>query len=132
MPTTKQLQFQKLSEIILDRVFEDANMLGEILLDYSFVGEGRGCYSNFELRDCFREYSSGRDQFADRFIGEGDLFDTYEYAQEIEGIKSYINPEIELIVCWNWSGDGHLIFKLGPLILENTDIKKSYNWKFVS
>jgi hypothetical protein len=49
----------------------------------------------------------------------------------IENIKSYIDPEIDLAAIYHWDGDGHLIFKLGNIIIENDDIKKSHNWRFV-
>ena len=129
--TSAQITKSKIAKIIFEQALEDPNVLGEALLKYSFVGEGRGCYNNFELRPSFRLFSSGKNGFADHFLGEGDLYDTYEYSQEIDRISSYLDAEIELAVAWLWDGDGHLIFQLGEVMLENTDIKKSNNWRFI-
>lgn len=132
MGTTEQLREQNLATIIFNQIKEDPNALGEALLKYSFVGEGRGCYSNFILRSSFRKYSEGVDIFADHLIGyfPPELWDAEYYADK-DNIQSYIDPEMDLAVLWFWDGDGHLIFKLGDIIIENTDIKKSYYWKFL-
>ena len=132
MPTTEQIRESKLAKIILDQALENADTLGEALLKYSFIGEGRGCYSNFELRPSFRLFNGGKDGFSENLIGDKDLYSEEEYLAEVNKISSYLDAEIELAVVWLWDGDGHLIFQLGDLILENTDIKKSYGWRFVS
>lgn len=130
--TTKQIQLSKIATIICDQVFEDPNFLGEVLLRHSFVGEGRGCYSDFELNPDFRESDRIRGEFSDRFFGLPDIYTVEEYQEEVERISAYINPEIDLSICWSWAnGDGHLIFKIGDVVLENTDIKKDYTWKFI-
>jgi len=128
--TSKQITLSKITHMICDHVFEDANILGEVLLRYTFVGEGRGCYSNFDLRPSFRLYTAGKDMFCEELLGCSDSPDGY-YEEDIENIKSYIDPEIDLAVIYHWDGDGHLIFKLGDIIIENDDIKKSHNWRFV-
>lgn len=114
--------------MIYDLAVEDPNILGEILLDYTFVGDGRGCYSNFDLRPSFRRYSAGKDMFCEELLGCLDCPDGY-LEEDIENIKSYIDPEIDLAVIYHWDGDGHLIFKLGDILIENRDVKKSNNWK---
>jgi predicted HAD superfamily hydrolase len=35
------------------------------------------------------------------------------------------------VVAWFWEHDGHLIFKLGDISIENSDIKCSYGWRFL-
>jgi hypothetical protein len=116
--------------MICNHVFEDANILGEILLSYTFVGEGRGCYSNFNLRPSFRLYTTGIDMFCDELLGFSDSPDGLK-TLFTKNIKSYIDPEMDLAAIWHWDGDGHLIFKLGDITIGNDDIKKSYNWKFI-
>ena len=107
--------------------------MGEILLKHCFVGEGRGCYSNFDLHPKFRLWSEGKDKFSEHFIGHPDIYSPEEFAEEVEKINAYIDPVLDLAVAWDWSnGGGHLIFKFGNEILENTDIKKSYGWRFIS
>ena len=133
MPTTEQIREQKLAKIILAQALEDADVLGEALMKYAFVGRGRGCYSNFELRSSFRLWEAGKDKFADDLCGfwPKELEDQ-EYRDEKARISSYLDPELDLVVVWLWDGDGHLIFKLGDVALENTDIKKSYGWRFIN
>lgn len=131
MKTTEEIRENKLAKIILSQAMEDPNTLGEALLKYAFVGEGRGCYSNFELRPSFRLWREGMDKFSENLVGPCDIYSEEEYEEEVNKISSYIDAELDLAVAWLWSGDGSLIFKLGDVILQNTDIKKSHNWKFV-
>ena len=128
--TSEQITLSKISSMIYDHAVKDPNVLGEVLLDYTFVGEGRGCYSNFDLRPSFRLYTAGKDMFCKELLGFSDCPDGF-YDEDIENIKSYIDPEIDLAVIYHWDGDGHLIFKLGDIIIENDDIKKSHNWRFI-
>lgn len=130
--TNKQITLSKLTNALCDILFEDADMLGEVLLRYAFIGEGRGCYSNFELRPSFRLWAKGKDSFSEYLVGNQDIYSVEEYEEEVNKISSYLDAEIELAVVWLWNGDGSLIFQLGDIILENTDIKKSYGWRFVS
>lgn len=116
-----------LTEIIIEKVFADPDVLGEILLSYAFIGEGRGCYSNFELRSSFRSWKAGAKNFAERLLGSLEGLSDYE---STKGISSYLDPKLDLAVIWLWDGDGHLIFKLGDVVLENTDVKKSHGWRF--
>lgn len=129
--TTEQIQLQKLQKLIFDHVIQDADSLGEILLKYTFIGEGRGCYSNFDLNPKFRLWTQGKDQFSDNFLGEQMYYEEDEYLEETNRIQSYMDPELELGVIWYWCGDGSLIFKFGDILIENTDIKKSYGWRFL-
>jgi hypothetical protein len=130
--TTQQIQLQKLQKIIFNHVINDADCLGEILLKYCFIGEGRGCYSNFNLRPEFRLYTAGKDQFSRHLLGDCISWMTEsDYEQEINSINSYIDAELDLVIVWLYEHDGHLVFKFGDIMLENTDIKKSYGWRFI-
>ena len=122
-----------INDIILNRVLEHPNTLGEVLLEYVFPGDGRGCYSNFNVRESFKEYSEGKEFFANLMLGDypADLFSVEEIKQDKEKISCYREEESDIEVAWFWDGDGHLIFKLGDTLLENTDIKKSYKWDFI-
>jgi hypothetical protein len=126
--TSKQITLSKIAQMIYDQAVKNPNILGEVLLDYTFVGAGRGCYSNFDLRPSFRLYTAGKDMFCEELLGHPDCPDGC-YDEDVENIKSYIDPEIDLTVVYHWDGDGHLIFKLGDILIENRDIKKSNNWK---
>ena len=97
MPTTDQIRDNKLAKIILAHAFEDADTLGEALLKYSFVGEGRGCYSDFELRPSLRLWEAGKDMFADNLLGFWpEELEDQESREEKESISSYLDPELDL------------------------------------
>jgi hypothetical protein len=123
---------ETIKDIILNRVLEHPNTLGEVLLEYVFPGEGRGCYSNFNVRESFKEYSDGKEFFAKLILGyHSDLFSEEEIEQDKARISCYREAESDIEVAWLWDGDGRLIFKLGKILIENTDIKKSYTWDFI-
>lgn len=117
-------------QALVSLIQKNPNFLGELLLEYSFVGEGRGCYSNFTLRDSFRSYSVGVAEAKDYLLGYG-YADQEEEDSETARIQCFYDPKIDLMVAWIWDGDGHLIFKFDNTIIENTDIKKDYIWKFI-
>ena len=124
-----------LKTVILESVIEEPNALGEALLKYSFVGEGRGCYSNFTLRDSFKKYDKGKLTFANFLVGvwPDDLLECAEYKAGVEEISCFKDEDTGLIVAWLWDGDGSLAFLIDEkkkIFLENSDIKKSYNWMF--
>lgn len=115
---------------MVSQLMQNPNFLGELLLEYSFVGEGRGCYSNFELRQTFEPCSWGVEQVKDDLLGFGYAEEDGE-DEDVAKIKCFYDSKIDLMVAWFWSGDGHLIFKFDGTTLENTDIKKDYTWKFL-
>ena len=127
------LQNEKIKNILFDQALKDPNALGELLLSYAFVGEGRGCYSNFKLRDSFVEVIN-KDEIHSLIYGENclDFSTPQEIKEEKEQIKQYTCKETNLSVGWIWDGDGHLVFKFKDIILENNDIKKDYTWRFIN
>jgi hypothetical protein len=113
------------TEHIFKTLFNDPNFLGEALLSYCFVGDGRGCYSNFEVNPSFKKGKHLREEFAVDFLGE-------EFEDEdLDSIHVYTNIKEDITLAWHWYGDGHLIFVFGNIQVENTDVKKDYTWKFI-
>jgi hypothetical protein len=117
----------KLDDYILQFVKKDECILGEALLEYAFVGEGRGCYSNFKLRDSFVPFPDGVDKYAPMLLGEH-LYIEECSDEERESINSFIDSKTNIKIAWLWDGDGHLIFEGDDFFIENTDIKKSSRW----
>lgn len=110
----------------------DPNALGEMLRDITFVGEGYGCYSDFDLlpeavklskadREIFWRASKYEDPEEVAGMGEGCIYSIGDY-------------RIEMV--YYWDGDGVLAFRVykGLQILahiENDDCKKNYRWEHV-
>lgn len=110
----------------------DSNVVGELLRDLTFLGEGYGCYSNFSVRSGARKWYPRQrrdwwqalgvdeeclDEVA--FLGEGYTFDLDGYLID---------------VCWFWDGDGTLTFCVSReadvlRTLYNGDCKKDYGWR---
>lgn len=118
----------KLDDYILRFAKEDEYTLGESLLKYAFPGEGRGCYSNFKLRDSFVPFPEGFDKYAPMLLGEH-LYIEECSDEERESIHCFIDSETNLKVAWAWDSDGHLIFEGDDFCIENPDIKKSSRWR---
>lgn len=128
----------------------DANVLGEFLREITFVGEGYGCYSTFDVRadatelpqeyckDFFRQHAGDRAYFDEDY--EGIVFIGHRFALD----------DVVIEVIWYWDGDGCLVFRLFPIdwmdwhdpvaqatdrhparVVMNNDCKKSYNWEEV-
>lgn len=117
-----------IDHILLRFAKEDECVLGESLLEYAFPGEGRGCYSNFKLRDSFIPFPEAVDQYAPMLLGEH-LYSLECSREERESIHCFIDSETNLKVAWAWDGDGHLIFEGDDFCIENPDIKKSSRWR---
>jgi len=114
------------TEHVFKTLFNEPNFLGESLLKYCFVGEGRGCYSNFKVNPSFKERKELREEFAGDFLGE--VFED----EELDSIHVFRNSKEDITLAWHWDGDGHLIFIFGKIQIENTDIKKEYTWEFIN
>lgn len=117
-----------IDHILLRFAKEDECVLGEALLEYAFPGDGRGCYSNFKLRDSFVPFPEGVDKYAPMLLGEH-LYIEECTDEERESIHCFIDSETNLKVAWAWDSDGHLIFEGDDFFIENTDIKKSSRWR---
>jgi hypothetical protein len=124
----------KIDHILLRFAKQDECVLGEALLEYAFPGDGRGCYSNFELRDSFVPFPEGVDKYKNYLLGsiyevDEDYPEEFHCPEELKRIHSFIDSETNLKVAWFWDGDGHLIFESDDFCIENPDIKKSSRWR---
>lgn len=116
------------------------DVLGELLRDVIFTGEGYGCYSTFDVRDDAREWSEAeRREFWAAIYNRDIAYEADELPQLIEEAtamgKGYTWPLGDLAVecCWYWDGDGTLCFRVldGEDVLRfisNDDCKKDYGW----
>jgi hypothetical protein len=111
------------------------DVAGELLRELTFVGEGYGCYSTFEVRDGAVQWGEeSRRKFWLQLEDPNDD-EASERALELagwgEGYTYTLGPVV-VNVCWYWDGDGCLAFQVrGPdfeRVVENTDCKKSYGW----
>lgn len=118
-----------IDHILLRFAKEDECVLGEALLEYAFPGDGRGCYSNFKLRDSFVPFPEGVDKYAPMLLGEH-LYIEECTDEERESIHCFIDSETNLKVAWAWDSDGSIIFEFDDIIIFNYDIKSSYRWRF--
>ena len=106
---------------------------GELLREYCFIGQGFGCYDNFDLRPEFvkcepsnliKELCVGYNlENLDMTWGES----SEGYLNDIERIHCYLNGG--LIVAWLCDGDTTLVFQEGDRVIFNGDAKKSYGWE---
>ena len=113
---------------------EDPNIVGEIFREYTFVGEGLGCYSNFDVKDSFMEQDHAfLDMEVHRRIG-GLILDESEEAliEYLVRVTIYQDSDTGLIVAWHWDGDGTLYFREGDVEVINTDCKNAYTWEFLN
>jgi hypothetical protein len=123
-----------------DRILRTADpcAVGEILRDLTFVGEGYGCYSTFEVREDAREWT--REQRRDYWVAFGydekgeEVWDwTADEAADLGQGYTYELDGYRIDVCWYWDGDGTLTFVVwrgGEILrsLYNGDCKKSNRW----
>lgn len=119
--------------------FGDANAVAELLREQLFIGDGLGCYYNFDVLTDAREWSEEeRKQFfceigyidpADR----DEWNDWQEVAARSHGYSFNLDP-YQIEAAWYWDGDGTLCFRVwhnGELLrsLINYDCKKPYRWE---
>lgn len=97
-----------------EKTLENPDTLGELLRSYAFVGEGLGCYQNFDLRDSFL------------FITKYHLDDGYTKVRVTESKCKYTGLE----VYYYWDGDGYLQFTYEGVTVYNSDCKCTYGWRF--
>jgi hypothetical protein len=102
--------------------------LGEALRAITFVGDGFGCYSDFNVRTDATPWS--REQIKS-FVGDNDDSDFI-----VKAAEGYTFQEggVTIDAFWYWDGDGTLQFRVkegGKVIREvtNTDCKQDCGWE---
>lgn len=106
--------------------------LGELLREMTFVGEGYGCYVNFDVR---RDAAPLPHATAKRILIGDDPEDWADYPDDTFSGYVYVFDGLIVEAYWYWDGDGTLVFRLrsGALsepirTIGNGDCKKSYGW----
>lgn len=113
---------------------EQINFFGEELRRKTFIGEGLGCYANFEIHSDYIEIISSHIKamylhyFFDLYYLSFNLHDVEEYLKEL---KIYANYSTNTIVAYHWDGDGTLLFMTPHYNIINTDCKKINNWSLI-
>ena len=109
----------------------EVNALGEKLRNWCFVGEGTGCYSNFELREGFSSISP-ESELGKKLLA---LLEYDEEFYEVEGYKPtpylYVHEAEQVFLAWYWDGDGTLLVGRNGQWVINTDCKTDYCWELV-
>ena len=107
----------------------DPNVLGEHLREETFVGEGYGCYSTFDVRPDAEDLGH---EAAMKFF---DVDPSADWPLDVQFEGRRFRYQGLIIDCfWYWDGDGTLAFRithplLGLLrVIENNDCKKAYYW----
>jgi len=132
----------KLAELLLSLGIDQSNGVGEALREATFVGEGFGCYYNFDVREDARKWDEA-EKLAFWRLYYGDSKDMMEYDENAAfAAKNGTGLTFELagfeIRCaWYWDGDGVLfyqVFRDGVHVVTvgNTDCKKNYTWRDMS
>jgi hypothetical protein len=139
------LVFVRMTTIDLDALSQagdnaDRNQLiqlGELLREYTFVGEGRGAVDNFDVRASARVWS---DEEVLAALEEGlSISDAADQRYDLivsnasTGGCTYALGPLEVDVLWKWESDGSLSFVIRRgqeelLTLYNPDCKKTDNW----
>lgn len=115
--------------------------VGEVLRSWAFVGEGFGCYSNFDIRIEFQPKEVGYREFKMLMGREFEIVSASDWGGEDDeelrqAIRWFVHPNgIEM--GYYWDGDGTLLFYIPELVkgefdgsVVNTDCKKNYGWEF--
>lgn len=144
----KELASLNLSEVIRVAKLLGANIIGEFLRNSLFVGEGRGCYQNFEVRvdatrmsryDIILFLQNELAEFwaqSDDLVGWGEYRDKIVYELPSSGV-TWSQDGFIIHAFWCWDGDGTLVFKVekengDPVcLIENTDCKNDYEWRWL-
>lgn len=105
----------------------EPNQLGEFLRAITFVGEGYGCYENFNVRKDAHKWSDDElKTFVKNHFLSTNGAQPYGYTYRKDGLL--------IDVFWYWDGDGDLIFRIRTKdnkvvrMIRNTDGKKDYTW----
>lgn len=121
----------------LDAVTCSPDELGEHLRRITFVGEGFGCYMNFDIRP----HGPLHKRDAIRLLGwdPDEEWDGLGYNWDVEepvGGCFYhpYTPDVLVSFAYLWDGDGRLVFRIWDRsgcvrTVENSDCKKDCDWK---
>lgn len=107
------------------------NVVGELLRSITFIGEGIGCYENFDVRSDAENITKQLDDLNREFellLNDEDI--------EIATAFRFYDYGIRIIVIWFWESDGTLIFyfdcEQGSYIIRNDDCKNDHSWRISS
>ncbi len=118
--------WSELSGHVRSVVAESPNAFGELLLAWAFPGEGRGCYSNFDLRDGFAPIPVTDDIFRGMWDRNANDEDRAEWWPNI---RAFRHERLSITIAWHWDGDGHLYVDVpGIGAASNSDIKDANYW----
>lgn len=102
---------------------------GEVLRAFTFVGEGFGCYRNFDVRPDAAHIDEDKQAAFWRLLG----YEDPDECADMGDAYSFRALGLEIEVYWYWDGDGTLAYLIGdsqPLrCVVNTDCKKDYGWR---
>lgn len=137
----------RFSELI-NKLSGTSRGLGELLRAVTFVGEGCGCYENFNIRSDATKWS---EEQLNAFIAEHLRDDKHPNNEKEKFIPSWdldiIRHRVEgytftedgltVDVFWYWDGDGTLAFQVkkdGKVkhILVHHDCKNDYEWENIT
>jgi hypothetical protein len=110
------------------------NSLGEALREITFVGEGKGCYENFDMRpDVISWRREQTKDFYEEYFDSADDKDMAYIVNKAHGY-TFVEGGVTVDVFWYWNGDGTLCFRTKEreeiiAVIVNTDCKKSYQWE---
>lgn len=137
---------------LVDKISGSSMGLGELLRAVTFVGEGYGCYQNFDVRPDATKWSKEQlatfieghlrtkytrnedDQDEDR--NEGKFIPDHradDWRADAEGY-TFDEDGLKVDVIWHWDGDGTLAFRVkqedGKVkhLLVHHDCKNDYEW----
>lgn len=116
---------QKIKDRLCEIVFEHPDILGETLRSLCFVGEGLGCYSQFNVNSGLMPVLKPTNEV------ETAIFDMQKSQMgDFGSVSCYYHTEFEIYMFYWWDGDGTLGFVIDNRWLVNTDCKKTHGWSF--
>ncbi len=131
---------QEIFSKYVDTLHTVPDAVGEVLRNWAFVGDGYGCYSNFDIRIEFQPKEVGYREFKmlmgrdyEMILSDWGGETDEELRQEI---RWFVHPNgIEM--GYYWDGDGTLLFYIPELVKDefdgtvvNMDCKKNNGWEF--
>lgn len=136
VPTKSDRRRYAVSELATVLKKLGTNGLGEVLRAITFVGDGYGCYQNFDVRPDATSWP--REQvhaFVEKMFPNH--MDGPDFVVGRTNGYTFKEGNITVDVFWYWDGDGTLYFRAqeGDVILGeviNYDCKCDYDWRAVA